>query len=247
MKLTGDQWSQPGAATFTPITHLANTVHELRTPLTSVLATLELLQTGELSPDESAELLDGATTAALHLEFLIDDILDVAALKAGQLRLHRDGHRVDDLLFDLRRVMGLQASSHGVSLEVAKTDTELRVDTDNRRFLQIALNLVGNALKFSPRGGTVDIEVEATPDCVRFCVLDDGPGVPESARSRLFSPFAEVAPDSPVRGTGLGLALCEQLVDRLGGRIGFEPRAPRGSMFWFELPRAVAEGIGSAR
>lgn len=226
------------------VSPLANTVHELRTPLASIVATLELLQLG-VAPDESAELVAGAAAAAHHLDFLIADILDEAAIDAGHLRLHRNGHRVCDLLDELDRVVRLQAKGRGIELRIARTDVDLRVHTDDRRFLQIALNLVGNALKFAPRGGTVEVVVETSPSCARFAVLDDGPGIPESARSRLFTPFASIAPGSPVRGTGLGLALCDQLARHLGGRLGFEPRTPHGSRFWFELPRVVAPAPGA--
>ncbi|MCA8950293.1 MAG: HAMP domain-containing histidine kinase, partial [Planctomycetes bacterium] len=156
---------------------LADTVHDLRTPLTSILATLELLKLGSVSAAESRELIEGATAAALHLDYLIGDILDDAALDAGRLRLVRGAHRVADLLDELRRVVRLAASDRGIRLALPSVDIGVRVHTDDRRFLQVALNLVGNALKFAPRGGTVAIELEESASCIRFAVVDDGPGV----------------------------------------------------------------------
>ena len=221
---------------------LAYTAHELRTPLSCVVTALELLREGHAStPAETAEFLDQATLAAHHLGFLVNDVLDDAALVAGQLRLHRRDHRLVDLLATAREVIGLQARSRGIALQFASVPPDLAVHTDARRFLQILFNLLGNALKFTAPGELVQVAVEPRGPSVRCLVVDRGAGVPQAARERLFAAFgcAPVDPGQAVPGTGLGLHFCRRLVEQLGGRIGYHPGSDCGSVFWFELPAAV--------
>ena len=222
---------------------LAHTAHELRTPLACVVTALEMLREGyATTPNEVEEFLDQASLAARHLGFLVNDVLDEAALAAGQLRLNQEDHRIGDLLAAAQRVLGLQARSRGIDLHFAEVDERLAIRTDERRFLQIVYNLVGNALKFTASGESVRVLVEPRGEVVRFLVVDRGAGVPQEARNRLFSPFgsAAMAPGQPVLGTGLGLHVCRLLVDQLGGRIAYEPGPDRGSVFWFEQPTAAS-------
>lgn len=219
---------------------LAHTAHELRTPLTSVLTALEMVRAGyATTPEETAEFLDEAELAARHLVFLVSDVLDGASLAARHLQLDVADHRVEDLIADARRVLGAQAQRRGVPFACGPLPAGLAVRADRRRCLQVLLNLVGNAIKFSAPGQPVRLELEAFGARVRFAVLDEGPGVPASLRPRLFTPFGRDA-GSGADGTGLGLHITQQLVERMGGVIGYAPRVPRGSEFWFELPRAPA-------
>lgn len=239
---------------------LAHTAHELRTPLASVVTALEMLRQGyATTPAEVEEFLDQASLAARHLGFLVNDVLDEAALAAGQLRLHCEDQPVHDLLAAARDLLGTQARLRGIDLRFEEVDSFQAVHTDQRRFLQILVNLVGNALKFTESGEAVCVRVAPRGAAVRFVVEDRGAGVPQEARARLFTPFG-CAPSSPgvaVPGTGLGLHVCKLLVEQLGGRIAYEPGSERGSVFWFELPAAhaaratgdstIAERPGQAR
>jgi signal transduction histidine kinase len=218
---------------------LAQTAHELRTPLASIATALELIQQGYAnSPDEVEECLQQARLAANHLGFLVDDVLDVAAAGAGQLRLRCQPHALNGLLQQAERLLGLQARDRGLRLEFACPEPSPLLHTDERRFLQVLFNLVGNALKFTESGQTV--RVTAALDGERVCIRvhDHGPGVPVGLRERLFQPFAGAEVDSSrhTPSTGLGLHVCAILVKQLGGRIGYEPGPIRGSVFWFELP-----------
>lgn len=224
---------------------LAHTAHELRTPLASVVTALEMLRQGyATTPAEVEEFLDQASLAARHLGFLVNDVLDEAALAAGQLRLHCEDQPVRELLASASDLLGMQARMRGIHLRFAEVDAETAVHTDERRFLQILVNLVGNALKFTESGEAVSVRVESRSTVVRFVVEDRGAGVPQEARAQLFTPFgcAPTAPGVAVPGTGLGLHVCKLLVEQLGGRIAYEPGAERGSVFWFELPAARAPG-----
>jgi signal transduction histidine kinase len=223
---------------------LAQTAHELRTPLASIATALELIQQGyATTPSEVEECLQQARLAAHHLGFLVDDVLDVAAAGAGQLRLRPQAHALDGLLRSGERLLGLQARDRGLQLEFAYPQPSPMVLTDERRFLQVLFNLVGNALKFTEPGQSVRVEARTEGDCVRIDVRDHGPGVPRTLRQRLFQPFAGAEVDAArhTPSTGLGLHVCAVLVGQLGGRIGYEPGEIRGSVFWFELPLASGE------
>jgi signal transduction histidine kinase len=217
--------------------HLARTVHELRTPLCTVAAALELLRgDGSAGRHDADEVLASAAMAADQLTWLVDDVLDGAALTAGRLRLSLGSHRVAALLDDCHRLLRPHADRVGRRLVVNAVDAGLAVRTDPRRFLQVVGNLVANALKVAPAGSAVQVQVHAEAQHVRFVVVDRGPGVSRELQARLFTPFAS-GPDAT--GTGLGLHVCMRLVRQMGGRIGHAPTA-QGTTFWFELPRAIA-------
>ena len=224
---------------------LATTVHELRTPLASVITALELLRSGRPDgDDETAELADIATLAARHMSFLVDDVLDEQALANGGLRLSLGSHRVQQLFPEASRALDLQAAQHGITLRFAAVDEALAVRADARRFLQVVFNLVGNAMKFTPRGGHVDVRAEGNRNRVRFEVEDDGPGIPVALENRLFVRLA--GDDGGTRGgsgSGLGLYVSARIVQQMGGRIGHEKPPAGGSRFWFELPLAHPRAI----
>lgn len=222
---------------------LAHTVHELRTPLASIAMALEMAREGYLEdPNDLAGCLDQAALAARHLGFLVDDVLDSAAAAAGQLRLQLRHHRVSELFAAAKDVLGVQAENRGLQLRFLAPDPALQVHTDDRRFLQVVFNLVGNALKFSAPGDCVTVDAVRMGNRIRFAVHDHGPGVPQHVRPRLFQPFGTV-PESGGDGpsTGLGLHVCAVLVKQLQGAIGYQPGTMRGSVFWFELPVAHAD------
>lgn len=219
---------------------LAHTAHELRTPLTSVLTALEMVRSGyATTAAETEEFLAEADLAARHLGFLVNDVLDEAALAAGQLRVELAQHRVQHLVVDALSLLGMQAERRGLSISAAPIDDDLMVVADARRVLQILFNLLGNAVKFSAQGEPIRLDITASDARVRIAVIDSGPGVPRDLRPRLFQPFSR-GDAQGVPSTGLGLHITKRLVERMGGAIGYLPRPLRGSEFWFELPRAQA-------
>ncbi len=227
---------------------LAHTAHELRTPLASVLTAIELLRSGyATTAAETDEFLSEADLAARHLAFLVNDVLDDAALSAGQLRLTVADHFMTVLLDEGLRLLGLQAERRGLTIEVAPSDPTLVVRADARRVLQVLFNLLGNAIKYSTTGQPIEVRVEPNGSRVRCRILDRGPGVPHELRPHLFGAFHRGSGhDGP--STGLGLFITKRLVERMGGSIGYQPLSPRGSEFWFELPRAdpVEGHVGNA-
>ena len=220
--------------------HLARTAHELRTPLTAILSSLEIVRLGHASTKAEVDsFLEIAELAASHLTFLVNDVLDEAAIEAGTLRLELGTHAVGTLLRDSQRAFGMHAARHEVLVHAPNGTADLRVHADARRVLQVLFNLVGNAIKFSPPGAAVHLHVEPDGNRVRFRVVDDGPGVPGALRSQLFRPFAGDDRHARADSTGLGLHIARRIVEQMHGTIGYLPRTPRGSEFWFALPRAL--------
>ncbi|HEB52783.1 MAG TPA: hypothetical protein ENI87_05970 [bacterium] len=220
---------------------LAQTAHELRTPLTAVISAIEIVRSGiATTPEETKGFLDEADLAARHLSFLIHDVLDVAALDAGRLRLEIGTHPVGELLRDAVRVLGMQATHNEIQVQA---DPDLAVRADARRLLQVLFNLVGNAIKHSRPRAPIRVQVQPAGNEVLFQVQDEGPGVAEHVRPHLFTPFAGDDQHHRADSTGLGLHICRGLIADMGGRIGYRPRRPHGAEFWFTLPRAPQPAV----
>jgi signal transduction histidine kinase len=221
---------------------LANTVHELRTPLTAVMTALEMMRAGFAVTDEDRSIfLDQATVAGQHMAFLINDLLDIAAIDAGKLSLHVRPLHVEDLAADIRSVMGLMTYARASELVVEPPPEDLLVHGDRSRVLQVLFNMISNAVKYSPHDTPIVVRCQPAPPMLRFEVHDRGIGVPPELREKLFERFglakAKHAVDAP--STGLGLHLCQLLVAGMAGQIGYEPRQGGGSVFWFALPLAT--------
>ncbi len=218
--------------------------HELRTPLTSLRAALGLVTSGSLvsKPDKQQEMLEMAVSNTDRLTRLVNDILDLERIEAGKLQMHCVDYEVSKLLRKAAEIMALPSVKVGVQIEVAATELRAWVDPD--RILQMLTNLIGNAIKFSPRGSVV--RLYATPGekgFVRVTVCDEGRGIPADKTDVIFERFQQVdASDSrAMGGTGLGLAICRSIVAQHGGRIWVESQLHRGSCFHFTLPTQPRE------
>jgi PAS domain S-box-containing protein len=213
--------------------------HELRTPLTSLRSSLGLLSlgtAGELSKD-AQKLVAIAERNTVRLVDLVNDILDLERLNSGRVELSLSAILLEPLLARAVETIAPLARERGVQLEQAPGPAGLRVVADAERVVQVLINLLANAIKFSPRGGRMWLLAEQEADLAKISVGDEGPGIPAEWRERVFEPFQQVeASDSRAKGgSGLGLAVCKAIVERHGGRIGAEPRDPVGSQFWFTL------------
>jgi len=216
--------------------------HELRTPMNGVLAVAELLRRQPLNDAAQAHvqtIVDSSET----LIGILSDALDLARAEAGELELTAAPTPVRALMDDIDQMWAPRASQDGVTLMVGyEGDTELAAEIDGMRLKQVFNNLIGNALKFA-RNGMVEARlkawVEGNDVRMEARVRDDGPGVDEDRVDAIFEPFVHGSgPD----GAGLGLSICRQVVDRMGGRIWAENNAGRGATFAFDItaPRAVA-------
>jgi signal transduction histidine kinase/DNA-binding response OmpR family regulator/CHASE3 domain sensor protein len=216
--------------------------HELRTPLTSIRASLGLVVggvAGELS-EEVRELLEIAHNNSERLVLLVNDILDIEKIESGRLEFRRerqDARRLLEQAVEANRAYGTQFKV-GFALQVEEAE-DAAVYADAARIQQVMANLLSNAAKFSPPGGTVEVSLATDVGSVTFCVRDYGRGIPPDFQDRIFQRFAQ-ADSSDVRqkgGTGLGLSISKAIVEHHGGTIGFESAAGGGTCFWFTLPR----------
>lgn len=212
--------------------------HELRTPLTAITGALGLVRSGSAGrvPESANAMVDIAYNNSKRLAQLVNDLLDMEKLMAGHMVLYPATHRVTDLVHTTVADLQSVAAKHQVELvETLLFDAHLSVDA--LRFQQVLTNLLGNAIKFSPSGGQVQIAVTRSAGQIKITVLDQGPGIPASFQPHIFQRFAqaEVGDSRQVSGTGLGLAISKQLTEQMGGRIGFDAHLRQGSCFWLEF------------
>ncbi|CAN7410143.1 ATP-binding protein [Brevundimonas sp. LjRoot202] len=218
--------------------------HELRTPLTSIAGSLGLLAGGAAGPlpEKAARLVGIAHANSQRLVRLINDILDIEKIESGKLTL--DLSIVDLGEIAGRSVEAMRGLADDLGVGITLTPAEpapVRADPD--RLMQVVTNLLSNACKFSPAGGTVTVSVDSRARMARLSVRDQGPGIPEAFRSRIFSKFAQ-ADGSGTRakgGTGLGLAIAREITERHGGRLWFESPPGEGATFHLELPLSSAD------
>lgn len=224
--------------------------HELRTPLTSIRGSLGLIVAGAAGtvPDKAKSLLEIAHKNSERLVGLVNDILDIEKIESGRMEFRHDRLEAGVLVEQAVEANQSYATQHEVEYRITtRPDLPLPVQGDADRLIQVLTNLLSNAAKFSPAGSTVEVAVETVGRQARISVRDRGAGIPEEFRSRIFQRFAQ-ADASDVRrkgGTGLGLSIAKAIVERHGGRIGFEPAAGGGTCFWFTLP-LLAEAAETA-
>jgi signal transduction histidine kinase/CheY-like chemotaxis protein len=220
---------------------LANMSHELRTPLNSVIGFADLLQVtagDRLSSDEQSQLGD-IVSAGRHLLMIINDILDLAKIEAGHVRLQLDAIDPEEVVS--AAVAMVQAQARQKRIEVRTSLRSRRaIRADGGRLRQVLLNLLSNAIKFSPEESSVDVRVSDADADVLIEVIDRGPGIPGETAARLFQPFVqgEGALIKKHQGTGLGLAISKKLVELHGGRIDLASKVGEGSTFSVYVPAA---------
>ena len=213
--------------------------HELRTPLTSIAGSLGLINGEALGPVPNAmrEMLSIAQSNSQRLRKLIDDLLDMDKLLAGKMNFIPQQLDIDSFLAECVTSHQGFARQHDVQLSYTGGPVA-QVTADPMRLQQVLSNLLSNALKFSPAGSQVLLSAQELGGQIRILVVDEGPGVPAEFVDRLFEKFSQAdASDRRQKGgTGLGLAISKELMERMGGCIGFYPRPGGGSVFWVELP-----------
>lgn len=214
--------------------------HELRTPLTSISGSLGLLAGGVAGPmaPKATRLIEIAKANSERLVRLINDILDLEKAESGRLEFRLETQLVRPIVLQAIDLNRAYAQGFGVSIELDPRSEDVNVLVDRDRLVQVLTNLLSNASKFAPRGGTVTVRISADHDSARISVHDDGPGIPEKFQGRLFQKFAQ-ADDSDSRskgGTGLGLSIVKTIVERLGGNVDFESTPDKGTTFYVNLP-----------
>jgi PAS domain S-box-containing protein len=219
--------------------------HELRTPLTSIYGALSLLQSGKLVtlPTKAEKLVEIASSNCKQLSRLINDLLDIEKLAAGKMLFEMKRLNVVPLLQRAINDHQPYADLHKITLalHVDKQIDELFVYVDEHRLLQILTNFLSNAVKFSPESGSVILSATVTSDEIEIAVQDQGAGIPEDFKSKIFAKFSQAdASSSKVKGgTGLGLALCKELVEAMNGSIDYRSEPGCGARFFVRLPLSV--------
>lgn len=221
---------------------LSATSHELRTPLTSIIGFAELLADevgGALSPEQLA-FVRSIQVGGARLKALIDDLLDFARLDAGVLELACEDLDAGPVVAEAVEALRPLAEASGVALAVDRPAAPVVVAMDRRRVAHVLGHLVGNALKFTPAGGRVDVRARAADDALVVEVHDTGIGIAQEHLPHLFERFFQVDPGitRAQGGTGLGLSIAKAFIEAQGGRIGALSELGCGSTFWFTLPRA---------
>lgn len=218
---------------------VATVTHELRTPLTSIRGSLSLLKAeafGQL-PAQMKNVVAIAERNTIRLIGLINDILDIEKLSAGKLEMHFSYVPLSVIIE--RTLESVKSFAEQYEVKIETTPTNLKAYADNDRIVQVLVNLVSNAVKFSPKDGVVTIVQIETDEWVEVQVTDQGIGIPKAKIGLLFQRFNQIksADKRHQGGTGLGLAISKSIIEQHGGNIGVDSEEGKGSTFWFTVPR----------
>jgi signal transduction histidine kinase/PAS domain-containing protein len=219
---------------------LANTSHELRTPLTAILGFLRLVIDGTIDDiEKQREYLTIAHDSAEKLLTIINDVLDLAKIEAGRLEVHQGPVPVRAVLESVETLFKHQMKNKGVGFTISLSNPGLVLWADPDRTTQILTNLLSNAMKFTPRNGSINVDCNEDGDTIVFTVVDSGVGIPEGEVEKVFSSFYQVDGSTTREhgGTGLGLTISRRLAELMGGTLGLESEGhERGTTARFQLP-----------
>jgi signal transduction histidine kinase len=216
--------------------------HELRTPLAAMKNALEIVELRATESEDEVQhrFIDIAVRNVDRLSAMVNDLLDISRIEAGGIQLQFEETDIVERLVAVRDTFEAQAAAAGIALDIEVPKRLPPVWADRDRIEQVALNLVGNAIKFTPRDGSVRLTAETASDTVRVTVTDTGPGISSEEQEKIFDRFYQVD-DSLTReitGSGLGLAICKDLTEVHGGRLAVESEPGRGAAFSFTVPVA---------
>ncbi|MBW4054721.1 MAG: PAS domain S-box protein [Proteobacteria bacterium] len=239
------------AATIAKSRFLATMSHEIRTPMNGVIGMIELLQHTKLTHEQYG-YAESAKKSGIELVHLLNDILDLSKIEADKIELETFDFDLQTVVADVINLMSLQALEKGIKLTSSiDADVPVALKGDPGRLRQIITNLVGNAIKFTPKGSVTlqtrkDSETEHSVT-LRFLICDSGIGIAADKLGQIFDPFtqADSSTSRTYGGTGLGLAICKQLAELMGGSIGAESTESRGSTFWFtaKMEKQKTDGL----
>lgn len=212
--------------------------HELKTPLTSIQGSLDLIvRAGTKVPAEIQKLIQIASRNSLRLVRIVNDILDIQKIEAGKITFLMKPVVFSCLVEQAVESIQLYAQSSDVKIEIGSLVSQVRIQGDPDRLMQVLDNLISNAVKFSPSAGTVKIDMTRLGQMVRVSIRGQGPGISEEFRNHLFQKFSQVHTAAEHRGgTGLGLWITKSILEHHGGKIDFESMASGETIFFFDLP-----------
>ena len=224
---------------------LASMSHELRTPLNAIAGYAELMEIGVLGPitEKQTDALARLQRSRKHLNALVEQVLSFARIEAGKVNFEIAHVSVRDSLVRLADMIEPQAAGKKLDYDFDGCDPALGVRADRDRLDQIMLNLIGNAVKYTPAGGAISVGVDCEPEKVRIHVRDTGPGIPEEKQQMIFQPFVQLGSttEATASGVGLGLAISRDLARAMGGDIQVESTEGHGATFTLILPRSTGD------
>jgi signal transduction histidine kinase len=218
---------------------MADVAHEFRTPLSGIAATTELLvdEGADLTPDELASLLETISLSTLHLQTLVDNLLESTTMEAGVFQVHRRPIEFHEVVQKVANIMHPLLKRRQQNLSLSEPDQLPTIWADANRLTQVLVNLLSNASKFSPENGLIELSVTQDENWLTVAVLDSGPGLPAERFSDLFNRFVTGSePGKTQYGIGLGLSVVKSIVEMHGGQVGAENRPQGGAKVWFTIP-----------
>ncbi|HET7735701.1 MAG TPA: ATP-binding protein [Nocardioidaceae bacterium] len=221
---------------------VASVSHELRTPITSVLGYTELLDGGSLGPvtDGQHAVITRISRSSRRLLTLIEELLTLGRIEEGRLDIRRDEVDLGDVVASAREALEHQLAGRGVAVSFSVPEEDVTVLGDERQLERVVVNLLGNAVKFTPDGGSVGLTVDVVEGRARLSVTDSGIGIPEDELPRLFERFfrSRISQERAIKGTGIGLWMVKQIVAAHGGSIELTSRVGEGTTVCVDLPLA---------
>ncbi len=226
---------------------LATVNHELRTPLNSILGFLELILSGHVGSisDEVNDYLKMVYESSQYLLNLINTILDISKIEANKLDMFFEDFLINDIIGQVIETLSSQSLKKEIQIH-KQLDINYKIYSDKNRLKQILFNLLGNAIKFTPKNGKITIKTKIIDKKkVKISILDDGIGIAEENLEKLFKPFQQIHPSNSDdnKGSGLGLYLTKKLIELLGGNITVESEIGKGSEFSFKIPIKINKKI----
>jgi PAS domain S-box-containing protein len=229
---------------------LASMSHELRTPLNAVLGFAQLLQRDKKTPlsGRQQERIEHVLKGGEHLLRLIDEVLDLSRIEAGQISVSSEPIAIAQVLQEVKTTLDPLAARADVELTLDPIAEQLPyVIADRVRLKQILMNYGTNAIKYAKKPGKASFKVSEADGGLRIALHDDGLGIPDDKQNRIFQPFHRAGQETgPIEGTGIGLAISKRLAELMGGTVGFESQYGAGSKFWIELPIEPASAAARA-
>jgi signal transduction histidine kinase len=218
---------------------MAMITHDIRSPLTSVIGGLALLlepRMGINLEEKATRIIDRAMNNLSRLMRLVNDLLDIEKLESGKMKMYFEKTPLAHIFVESFNIVEQQTRKRGIKISIPETDVEIYADGD--RLVQVLVNLLSNAIKYSPNESIINILAESDEHWIKISIVDQGPGIPAEYRDKMFQRFQQVELEERRKfgGTGLGLAVCKEIITAHGGTIGIDSAEGGGSIFWFCLP-----------
>jgi signal transduction histidine kinase/ActR/RegA family two-component response regulator len=221
---------------------LSSMSHELRTPLNAILGFAQLLETGSPVPtDAQTKKLNQITKAGWYLLELINQILELAVIESGKLSVFRENVSLKKIILECQIMIEPQSQERNINLQICPIDSTLVVNADKTRLKQVILNLLSNAIKYNRPNGSIEVSCSTNDQgTTRVSVKDSGLGLSQEKLDQLFQPFNRLGQEKGLnQGTGIGLMICKELVELMGGTVGVMSTIGVGTEFWIEFTSIV--------